>query len=163
VQEGAAYLPCQEITGLASSEEPNMIVVPSCSLCKGAQIDNPVTPCERDLDFRLKARPIFRVQRSSQTSEPTGGQWRTPMMRWRRVEKILIQWSEGQFMQRIENIEEFSKLGEITRDSTQNRRKRGRFVGCCSELFLTRLLPYHLRVKEGLGVQLHGPWAAWGW
>jgi hypothetical protein len=59
VQEGAAYLPCREITGFAS--EANMIVLPSCSLCKGGQIDNPVTPCERDLDFGLKAWPIFTV------------------------------------------------------------------------------------------------------
>ena len=32
-----------------------MIVLPSCSLCKGGQIDNPVAPCERDLGFGLKA------------------------------------------------------------------------------------------------------------
>jgi hypothetical protein len=119
VQEGAAYLPCQEITGFAS-EEANMIVLPSCSLCKGSQIDNPVDPCERDLGFGLKAwaniyctdQPATGILShiSNSTAPPP---WRTPMMRWRRVKR------SHPMVRRSIHAEDresggISKLGEIT-------------------------------------------------
>jgi hypothetical protein len=73
-----------------------MIVLPSCSLCKGGQIDNPVAPCERDLGFGLKAWPILYCIYCTDPAccrdikrhlEPTVEPWRTPMMRWRRVKR----------------------------------------------------------------------------